>query len=69
MLICRDITQVSENMRLQEELKAQNQMNSFVAHEMLTPLKCIEQLATKVESSKDTSSQDKHYLKVIGQTI
>jgi hypothetical protein len=56
MLICRDITQVSENLRLQEEIKAQNQMNSYVAHEMLTPLKCIEQLATKVESSKDTSS-------------
>jgi hypothetical protein len=51
MLICRDLTQVTDNVRLQEELKATNQMNSYVAHEMLTPLKCIEQLTAKVESS------------------
>lgn len=42
MLICRDITQVIDNLRLQEEVKATNLMSSYVAHEMLTPLKCIQ---------------------------
>jgi hypothetical protein len=55
MLICRDITQVSENLRLQEELKALNLMSSYLAHEMLTPLKCIAELAALVESSEDLS--------------
>jgi hypothetical protein len=69
MLICRDLTQVTDNVRLQEELKATNQMNSYVAHEMLTPLKCIEQLTAKVESSHDTTAENKRHLKIVSQTI
>jgi len=41
MLICRDITQIQENLRLNEENRVINKMASYISHEMLTPLKCI----------------------------
>lgn len=66
MLICRDLTQIKQNLRLHEEIKVLNLVQSCCAHEMLTPLRCIDQLTTKMRDSDETLKQDKHTLKVIG---
>jgi hypothetical protein len=48
MIVGRDLTKVQDNIRLQEENNAINLMSGYMQHEMITPLKCVNQLATKV---------------------
>jgi hypothetical protein len=35
-----DITQVKDNLRLQEEINASKLMAGYMSHEMITPLQC-----------------------------
>jgi signal transduction histidine kinase len=44
-------------------------MMSCLAHEMLTPLKCIDQLAQRIKNSRETSNQNRHIIDVMSQTI
>jgi signal transduction histidine kinase len=67
MLICHDISQIKENLRLQELNKATNLMASYMSHEMITPLQCVSQLADKV--SQDVDLENKYYLRTINTTI
>lgn len=41
MLICRDISKIKENSKLQGQNKMLSLMSSSISHEMLTPIKCI----------------------------
>jgi hypothetical protein len=65
MLICRDLTKIKENLRLQEEMKAINLMMTCCGHELLTPLKCVDQLVLKIKDCSEISSENKRILNVI----
>jgi hypothetical protein len=43
-MTCHDITALEENLRLQQEVKHISLTQSFLSHEMLSPLKCINML-------------------------
>jgi hypothetical protein len=51
MIVGHDLTKMKENISLQEENKAVNLMSGYMSHEMLTPLKCVKQLATKISQN------------------
>jgi hypothetical protein len=63
-----NITDLVEKMKLQEEINSANLMSSYMSHEMITPLKCLGELAIKVENSFSNSIANTHYIQVIGQT-
>jgi signal transduction histidine kinase len=69
MLVCHDVTQIGENLRLNEKIKSLNLMASYLSHEMLTPLMCIDQFVQKIKKSMETGSQNYKDLAIISQTI
>jgi hypothetical protein len=58
MVVGSDITSVQENIRLQAECNALSLMSGYMSHEMITPLKCVAQLADKV--AQDEALIDTH---------
>jgi light-regulated signal transduction histidine kinase (bacteriophytochrome) len=68
MLIFRDIQELKDNLRLQQEIKHVNLMSSFMSHEMLSPLKCINELILKIQSNLGDKAKKNHYCNVICST-
>ena len=49
MLICRDVSNITENAKLVADNKLLNVLSSSVHHEMITPIKCTLQIMNKIE--------------------
>ena len=65
MIVGHNISEVVENLVLQEEVKSVNQMSSYMSHEMITPLKCLGQLTDKIGENMDEQAQKTHYLRLV----
>jgi signal transduction histidine kinase len=64
-----DITQVKDNLRLQEEINVSNQMAGYMNHEMITPLQCVAQLVDRTLDSGRIDFEIEGYLNIINSTI
>jgi signal transduction histidine kinase len=56
-------------MRLSEENRAVNLMSSYVSHEMLTPLRCMDQVTKTIIDDQTTNDDHSQKLRIISQTI
>lgn len=52
MLVCRDITVLTQNTRLQQQIKQDERTNRFVQKEMITPASCVTNLVDRVKVSR-----------------
>jgi hypothetical protein len=65
MIVAHNISDLIENLRLQEDIKNANLMQSYVSHEMITPLKCLNELTSKVEQNLANGQMNNNYFRVI----
>jgi light-regulated signal transduction histidine kinase (bacteriophytochrome) len=68
MIVGHDITKVIENLRLEKDISTVNLMSSYLSHEMITPLRCVQKLTKKINKSTQ-KSETEHYSQVVDQTI
>ena len=70
MIVGHNITKVIENLRLEKDINTVNLMSSYLSHEMITPLLCVQNLNKKINKiniKKDAESN--YYSRVVDQTI
>ena len=48
MIVGHNITKVIENVRLEKDISTINLMSSYLSHEMITPLRCVQKLTKKI---------------------
>ena len=64
VLICRDLNKIRENAKLSADNKMLQLYSSSMSHELLTPLKCMSQIAIDA-TSKPVSNDVKNDLNLI----
>ena len=67
ILTCRDVSQINEIARLEAENEAQSLVYTSFSHDLLTPLKCIIELA-KMMVDKATNWECKKHLETVCNT-
>jgi hypothetical protein len=66
MIVGHNITKVIENLRLEKDISTVNLMSSYLSHEMITPLRCVQKLTKKIKKSIDSQDlESAHYSQVV----
>jgi hypothetical protein len=55
MMVGHNITKIIENMRLEKDISSVNLMSSYLSHEMITPLRCVQKLTKKMSKGLDVN--------------
>ena len=61
MFICRDVSKIRENSKLAADNKMLQVYNSSVSHELLTPLRCIVEISSKLVKQKKLINADAEF--------
>jgi len=61
VFICRDVSKIRENSKLAADNKMLQVYNSSVSHELLTPLRCIVEISSKLVKQKKLINADAEF--------